>query len=184
MVKLPEWGTPVPGGSLVFPGWAQHTYSWLSSFAGGDLVSKLCEWETAPSGGQRGEAHKHGVTAAGARPCEAAGQCGDHDVVFWSFLVGKLVCGARACVGDRAGADHRRWPTLDYLGYIRRTICARNPSCAISLLRMRQSISCVAKLNVTITLVGKWYFSDYFSQNTFINLFYCGNVLRKISLHS
>lgn len=99
--------------------------------------------------------HKHGVTAAGARPSEAAGQCGDHDVVFLSSLVGKLLCGARACVGDRAGADHRRWTTLDYLGYIRRTICARNPSSAISLLRMRQPIFCEAKLNVTIALVGK-----------------------------
>lgn len=76
-------------------------------------------------------------------------QCGGHGVVFVSFLVGKRVCGARACVGDRAGADHRRWPTLDYLGAIRRTICAT------SLLRMRQSIPCVAKLNVTIALMGE-----------------------------
>lgn len=35
---LPEWGTPVPVGSPVFPGWEQHTYSCLSSFAGDDLV--------------------------------------------------------------------------------------------------------------------------------------------------
>lgn len=151
-------------GSPVFPSWAQHTYSYLSSFAGGKLVRN---WNSV------NDKRRHQVVKEatlinkwnnGGRKVFVCLRHRDRVEITISWLLSLLGCklahSVRAClcvcvcVGGGTDADFRLWVTLDYLGYIWRVQDAFKTCLCRIICNYRDNKMVISKTQTFVQMYG------------------------------